>query len=242
MTKPINIIAIIPARGGSEGVQKKNIRTLHGKPLIQYTIDAAKESNMLNHVMVSTDDSDIAEIAVSLGAEVPFMRPAEYALSKSSDADVLKHALYWIDNNCDVLPDLIVYLRPTTPFKTGQLIDDCIRKVMDDIDCSGLRTVTLAEGKGHPYWMFKPENNRLVSFIPNISIENFFQRQLLPTCYALNGMVDILRPEIIRNNNNIFGDHIIYEEVPKEIAVDIDTEIDLLWAEFIFSQKPLNDE
>jgi CMP-N,N'-diacetyllegionaminic acid synthase len=233
-----NILAIIPARGGSKGVKKKNIRLLNGKPLIQYTIDAAKQSRLLSRIIVSTDDAEIAEISQEIGAEIPFLRPAEFASDNSSDASVLKHVLLSMKQNNEELPDLIVYLRPTTPFKTGEMIDDCIKIVIDNPNCSGLRSVTLAEGKNHPYWMFRADDEHLVSFVPGVSIETYFQRQLLPVCYALNGMVDILKPHFIFNNQgSIYGDQIAYKEIPKQDAIDIDTELDLKWAEFLLSQK-----
>jgi CMP-N-acetylneuraminic acid synthetase len=230
-----NIVALIPARCGSKGVKNKNIKLLDGKPLIQYSIEAALNSKKVSRVIVSTDDKEIAEIALECGAEIPFIRPAELAKDNIPDGPVMKHLINWLKENENYQVDVLAYLRPTTPFKTSELIDTCLGKIILSPDASSLRTVNKAEGVYHPYWMFKTEDGKLKSFIDGISIKEYFQRQLLPDCYRLNGVVDILIPKVILNDNDIYGERIIPFEIAEEIAIDIDTELDFKLAMLLLS-------
>lgn len=232
-----NIIALIPARGGSKGVKNKNIRELNGKPLIQYTVEAALNCKSINRVIVSTNDKEIATIAKNLGADVPFLRPEEIATDNTPDRPVMTHLVNWLMENEGFSPSFLVYLRPTTPFKTSKLIDSCIKKIIANKEATSLRTVTKAEGVYHPYWMYKSEEGALKSFIEGISIKDYYQRQLLPDCYRLNGVVDILKPEIFMKNEDIYGNNIFHFETNEEQSLDIDTEFDFQLAEFLFSKS-----
>jgi len=118
-----NVLAVIPARGGSKSIPGKNIISIHGKPLIAHTIAQALGSTQINRVLVSTDDSEIARVSCEYGAEVPFTRPADLAGDLSPDIDTFVHALEWLDQNEDYRPDLIVHLRATGPVRRIELID-----------------------------------------------------------------------------------------------------------------------
>jgi len=233
-----SMIALIPARGGSKGVKGKNIKELAGKPLIAYAIEAALQCTDIDRIIVSTDRAEIADIAREYGAEVPFLRPAHLAEDQSSDRVVMLHLLDFLERSGSALPDFLTYLRPTTPFKSSDLISICYQKLCKNPDASALRTVTASEGVFHPYWMFgKGKDQFLKPFVDGISISKYYRRQMLPDCYRLNGVVDILRPDIIRKSDDIYGSNIAFQEVNEQQALDIDTEMDFLFAEFLMSQN-----
>ena len=136
----MKIIAVIPARSGSKGVTNKNIRELAGRPLIGYSIMVAKMAKLIDRIIVSTDSEKYASLAIEYGAEVPFLRPSEYSGDKSTDYDFVKHLLDWLADNEDVLPDYIVHLRPTTPFRDPDVLDNAIRKFMNNTEATSLRS------------------------------------------------------------------------------------------------------
>lgn len=232
-----NIIALIPARAGSKGVVGKNIRLLNGKPLIAYSIEAAKNCKVVSRVIVSTDSEEIAAIAKKYGAEVPFIRPKEIASDTTPDRQVMEHCINWLKENENYRPDYLAYLRPTTPFKTADLIQNCFKMILKTIEATSLRTITISVGVYHPYWMFKPNNEKLVPFIEGVSIKNYYQRQMLPKCFRLNGVVDILRPDVFMKNKDIYGENMIGFEIDEKQSVDIDTEFDLKFAEFLIKER-----
>jgi len=231
------IIALIPARGGSKGIVKKNIKKLAGKPLITYTIKASLNSKYILRTIVSTDDIKIAEISKKYGAEVPFLRPVELSGDFVSDKDVMIHLIKWLKHNEDYTFDYLVYLRPTTPLKTAKIIDKCIEKFLKNKCFSSLRTVTRSTGVYHPYWMFKAEDNILKPFVKGIDIKKYYNRQLLPVCYRLNGVVDVLKVEEILNSENCFGTNIGYFELNELNSIDIDTQYDFEFCEYIINKK-----
>lgn len=233
----MNSIALIPARGGSKTVVKKNIRLLNGIPLIAYTINIALKNSRIKKVVVSTEDQEIAEIAKAYGAEVPFLRPAKLAQDNTPDKPVIQHTIDWLKINQNIEPDLLLFLRPTSPFKTNEIIDNCLDKIEANNQFTSLRTVNLAEGTDHPYWMFRCENNMLKPFIEHVDISKYYQRQLLPKCYKLNGVIDIVRPEVVLKNENIYGDNIGFVEISLLNTIDIDNEMDFTFAEFLIQEK-----
>ncbi|MEK9195421.1 MAG: acylneuraminate cytidylyltransferase family protein, partial [Patescibacteria group bacterium] len=132
MYKHSIILALIPARGGSKGIPKKNIKLLGGKPLIVWSIEVAKQSRYIDRIIVSTDNEEIAEVARSAGAEVPFLRPAEIAQDLTPDMPVFEHALAWLRENDNFIPEFIVHLRPTGPLRTAKEIDEAIEMLAAD--------------------------------------------------------------------------------------------------------------
>ncbi len=235
------IIALIPARGGSKGVIRKNIREVGGQPLIAYTIKAALEVFPVEDIIVSTDDIDIAEVASSYGVKVPFLRPDEFAQDTSSDQQVIDHLLTWFESK-QVSVDGIVYLRPTTPFKTPEILKSAV-DMLKAGDYACIRSVTPCEGANHPYWMFKQNSTgcTLDAFIDGININNYYQRQLLPDAYRLNGVCDGINVKAYRENNQLWASPIGMLKVDEEHSLDIDTELDLEYFELILSRSRSND-
>jgi len=201
------IIAIIPARGGSKGIPKKNIIDLGGYPLIAYSIIAAKLSKKIDRVIVSTDSEEIANIAKKYGAEVPFLRPKEFATDKSPDIEFVKHALNWLKENENISPELIVHLSPPTPFRDPEIIDRAIQEMLEDKEATSLRSAYLYEQSGYKlakikkgYWEFFGKED----FKEGEEYYNL-PRQELPLTYNLTCYVDILLPKTIKETETLHG-------------------------------------
>lgn len=229
----MRVLGIIPARGGSKRVPGKNIRLLAGKPLIAYTIEASLKSSLINRLMVSTDDIEIKKVAENYGAETPYLRPAELSQDDTPDQPVFVHALEWLKEKEDYQPDIVVCLRPTTPFKTGEIIDRVIRKMIDT-NADIVRTMTRVDGVHHPYWMYRiTENDKVIPFDDNIDISRYYRSQLLPPVYRINGVVDAYRRDVIYSGNilsHVNMKSIIISDVE---SIDIDTEYDFMICESI---------
>jgi CMP-N,N'-diacetyllegionaminic acid synthase len=230
----VEIIAIIPSRGGSKGVPRKNIRQLAGKPLIAWTIETAKACSSLRRVIVSTDDLEIAEIAQRYGAEVPFIRPAELARDDTPDLPVYQHALSCLAEHNDYRPDIVVWLRPTAPLRTVQDIEAAIQLLIETgADC--VRSVCLV--KHHPYWMKRLEGDRLVSLVNGADESKYYRRQLLPPVYRLNGAVDVAWRETVVEKNLLYGGNMRGYVMPAERSIDLDSELDFAVAGLLLQRR-----
>ena len=204
---PERILSLIPARGGSKGVPRKNVMMIAGKPLIAYSILQAQASKRINRVIVSTDDEEIASVARQWGAEVPFLRPSEYAQDLSADIDVFRHALTWLRKHENYVPDLIVHLRPTGPVRRVELIDQAIELLAARPDADALRSVSLAIQTPYKMWRITPDGNLdPLLHLDGISDCQSKPRQQLPLVYWQNGYVDVLRPRAILEKNSMWGD------------------------------------
>jgi CMP-N-acetylneuraminic acid synthetase len=227
------ILAIIPARGGSKGVLKKNIKTLAGKPLVAWTIEAALSVSCLDKVILSTDDREILEAGLKYGAEVPFLRPAAIAKDDTTDMPVYEHVLSWLNENENFCPDIIVWLRPTAPLRKGidieQAVDLLIQKKPDWVR-------SVCEVEHHPYWMYKLDETRMKPFVDGIRIENYMRRQLLPPVYRLNGAVDVTWRATILGGKKMYSGVIEAYIMPGYRSIDIDTNLDFSMAETIIMQ------
>jgi len=207
--KKQEVLALIPARGGSKGIPRKNLLMVAGKPLISYSIQQALASNLVTRTIVSTDDKDIADIACKYGAEVPFMRPSEFASDFSPDIDVFRHALLWLREKEGYECDCVVHLRPTGPVRRVQLIDKAIQLLLDNPHADSVRAVSKAMQT--PYKMWHMENGLLKPLLSVAGMkESYCQpRQLLPQVYWQNGYVDIVRSGIIIDKGEMCGDRIL---------------------------------
>lgn len=211
------VLGLITARGGSKGLPGKNILPAAGKPLIAWTIDAARASRAIDRLVLSTDDDAIADVARAHGCDVPFMRPAALATDTASSMDVVMHAL-------DVLPgfDVVVLLQPTSPLRTAADIDDAC-EAFSTSGAPACVTVSLVEQS--PYWMFQLGEGQTLQPIL-VAPVGVSRRQDLPPIYALNGAVyvaDVLR---LRQSRAFVGPETVASVMPLERAIDIDTAAD----------------
>lgn len=226
----MSTVAIIPARGGSKGVPQKNIRLLKGYPLIAYSIACAKLAKNIDRVIVSTDSEDIANISRRYGAEVPFLRPAEYAADKSPDIEFVLHAINWFQVNEKNVPRYLVHLRPTTPLREPDVVDKAIIAIVSDTDSTSLRS-------GHPApespfkWFLLNEVGHFTSIIQGFSMEAAnLPRQGFPIAYVPDGYVDVLKPEFILHSNVLHGEKMIGFVSP--FCCEVDTIEDFEFLDF----------
>ena len=228
------VVAIIPARGGSKVIPRKNVVLLAGKPLIAYTIETALQAPSLERVIVSTDDEEIAAIARKHGAEVPFLRPKELAADDTPDLPVFRHAIQWLRENEGYDPGIVLNLRPTAPLRSVADIEAVIRKLLET-GCDAVRTVCRVEH--HPYRMVTLENDRAFKLMDDVAPKFSYQRQMLPPVYRWNGAVDAMRSEIILQRDNMYGNDVRVVVMPKERSIDIDDEFDLKIAECLLGRS-----
>ena len=237
MTKK-NILAVIPARGGSKGLPWKNIMLLNGKPLIYYMITAAKACRFIDKLLLSTDDERIAGIGKEYGIDVPFTRPAELAQDDTPIIPVLKHAMDYLDSS-GWKADLVLSLQPTNPLTTADIIGSVIKKHLET-DCDSVVTVTIIK-HGHPYRAKRiVEGDRLVNFVTEVDGDKFICRQERPPAYAYNGAVYSRKRELIEkwNGRDIgLGTDVRCIEVEPELSVNIDDAFDFKIAELLLNNR-----
>jgi CMP-N,N'-diacetyllegionaminic acid synthase len=233
----VTIVAIIPARGGSKGIPKKNIFPLAGKPLIAHSIEDSLNCSKIQRTLVSTDDSEIAEVARSFGAEVPFMRPSKLAQDETPDLPVFLHALEWIHAHEGKLPDLVVHLRPTTPLRPPGLIDKAIKMIVNDPQADCVRSIR--EPPQSPYKMWQVEGKYLKPFIQLGTEESYnLPRQKLPPVYYHDGLLDVIRTSTIMEKKSVTGTRTLPLRINESfLVVDIDQPVDLVTAEVLLKHN-----
>ena len=219
----MEIYSIIPARSNSKGIPSKNIKPLNGFPLLAYSIAASKLTKVISRTIVSTNSPEIAEMAKKYGAEAPFLRPAKYCKDSSNDLDAIGHALKWLEKNESSIPDLIVYLRPTTPLREPAVLAKAISELRHSPGATSLRS-------GHavaepPHKMFQIlKTGFFGGFFPNFPRPEYhgIPRQFFPQTYHPNGYVDIVRSNFIKRNNfkRCFGEKIKLFVTPFVIEID----------------------
>lgn len=226
----MEIIAIIPARGGSKGILRKNIKEIVGKPLISYSIESAIKSEYVDKVIVSTDDSEIAKVSIEYGADV-IKRPEHLAEDNSLTIDTIIHSLdYFEEEYC--VPDIVILLQPTSPLRKTYDIDNSLKLFMEN-ECNSVISVCKIEHS--PYWSLEIEENYLK---PKFGQKYFkMRRQELPKLYMPNGAIFISTPKNLKNYKTFYLDKTLPYLMPIERSVDIDTELDFKLAELILSEK-----
>lgn len=215
------ILALIPARGGSKSVPRKNLLPIAGKPLIAYSIEHALGCGQITRTLVSTDDLEIAEVAQQAGAEVPFLRPAEYATDTATDLMVFYHALEWLRERQAYQPELVVHLRPTGPVREATLISQAIEAMLAHPEADSLRSVSLADQT--PYKMWRIENGMLEPALPLAGYPeaHSMPRQKLPPVYWQNGYIDVIRPRTVLELNSMVG-KVVLPFVVENLPPDLD--------------------
>lgn len=226
------ILAIIPARGGSKGLPKKNIKNLCGKPLIGWTIEEALSSGFCDRLVISTDDLEIVEISKQFGADVPFIRPSELATDEAKGMDVLLHSVSWVEEHGQKF-DLILLLQPTSPLRT---VDD-IGKSLDllferEADC----IISVCESEHSPLWVNTISSNLSMKDFLRPEVQNR-NRQDLGKYYRINGAIYLAQSDFLTRNKSFFGPKTYAYIMPIERSIDIDNEYDLQIASFLLSKK-----
>jgi len=232
------ILGVIPARGGSKGIPRKNIKVLKGKPLIAYTIEVAKQSSLISHLIVSTDDKETAEIARAYGAEVPFLRPKELARDKTPGLPVIQHAIRFMEGKLGTEFDYVVILQPTSPLRTVEDIDKTIQLLIDTGADSAVSLVE-TEASSHPMKMKKLDGSRVLPY--SIAEPEGIRRQDLPTVYKRSGAVYAQTRKLVIDKGMLYGDHIVGHVVPQERSIDIDDEFDWIRAEYMLEKLRASD-
>jgi len=232
----IEVLALIPARGGSKSVPRKNVLPLVGKPLIAYSIVDALAAELVTRVIVTTDDDEIAQVALDWGAEVPFRRPAEISNDAATDIEYQSHALRWLAENEAYRPALMVILRPPHPLRRPATIDRAIRLMLEHPEADSLRSVKLAEQT--PYKMWRLGGDGFLETVADLEGEAEpynMPRQALPAVFWQDGYIDIARPEVVLTKNSTTGRKIL-PLVIEEDAIDIDYPDQLRRAEELLSR------
>jgi len=222
------VLAIIPARGGSKGIKRKNIKVLLDKPLLIWTVDVAIQSQYIDKLILSSDDIEIINIAKEYGVEVPFRRPSELAKDNTPGIDVILHAI----DQCDGY-DIVVVLQPTSPLRIVEDIDGAINKM---IEAESSSCVTLCKSEKSPYWMYSINNNNILSPFLNDSVL-YQNRQDLPEIYSLNGAVYVARIEWMKKHRSFIGNNTYGYIMPHIRSVDIDEELDFVLSESLLSSN-----
>ncbi len=225
-------LVVITARGGSKGVPGKNIKPLNGKPLIQYTIEAARGNFADEFICVSTDDLAIKETVESLGLHVPFIRPAHLASDTAGTYEVLLHALEFYESK-NYYPDTLILLQPTSPFRTATHLKDALQRYQPTMDM----LVSVKETKANPYYILREENE--LGWLVKSKESNFIRRQDCPPVYEINGAIYIINVESLKQQRLDQFSKIKKFEMDEFSSHDIDTQFDWLLAETLvnFSQK-----
>lgn len=235
MVKRPEVLAVIPARGGSKGIPRKNIRDFAGHPLIAYSIQAAVAAQTVTRVIVSTDDEEIAQVARSYGAEVPFLRPADIAQDATLDFPVFEHVLLWLAEHENFHPEVVVQLRPTSPVRPVNMVDDAVNLLLSHPEADSVRGVVPAGQNPHKMWRISAETGCMN---PLLTVEGIAEpynspRQKLPSVYWQTGHIDAIRSSAILEKHSMSGDVILPLQIDPEFTVDIDNPRDWQRSEWL---------
>lgn len=237
---PQDVVAIIPARGGSKGVPRKNLRRIGGVPLISYAIENGLRAETVGRVIVSSDDDEIREAAIDAGAEAPFVRPASLATDNAVDLPVILHAVDWLEHDSGRRPKVVVQLRPTTPLRPEGLVDEAVRRLIADPEADCVRGVSAPETTPYKMWR-RSADGSLSPLLAGEFVEPYnMPRQELPEVWRQTGHVDAIRVRTIDEQRSLTGRRVLPIEIPERFGIDIDSESDLEHAAFAITR--LGDE
>ena len=233
MSKP-KILGVIPARGGSKSVPHKNLAPLNGKPMMVYTIEAAQNSQLMTHFVVSSEDEKIIQVARQYGAPAPFIRPAEFATDEAPSLPVVQHAVREMESRLDIVFDYVVMLQATSPLRTGADIDTALEKLIRTGADSVVSVVRIAHH--HPARMRFIEDDLLVQ-LPMGEQKELQRRQDLPPVYIRNGAIFATRREVVMEKNSFLGKVSRPYLMPESRSSNVDTKFDFLVVE-VMMQHP----
>ncbi|MBL52227.1 MAG: acylneuraminate cytidylyltransferase [Candidatus Marinimicrobia bacterium] len=234
----LKILAIIGARSGSKGVVDKNIKSFLGQPLIARIIETAHKSRYINKVIVSTDSKKYANIAKDCGADVPFLRPKKLSLDYSPEIEYVSHAIKWLDKEINYQPDFIVRLLPTIPLQQANDIDSCIEKLFNDSKADS--AVVISEARQHPMKSLKiikdsDGKEKLVTYFSNSGRKvTPISRQSYDKAYFRSNVIVFKRNTLLKTKS-LTGDIVRFHEIEQERSIDIDSELDFIIAEYLYT-------
>lgn len=236
------VLGIIPARGGSKSIPRKNIRSFAGYPLIAYSIAAGLAAGSITRLLVSTDDEEIASVAQRYGAEVPFLRPAQYSQDQTPDLPVFKHALQWLQDNQGYQPEVVVQLRPTSPLRRVSHIDQAVSGLLSQPQADSIRTVCIPFQNPFKMWQIKPDGF-MQPLLSTSAVEPYnLPRQSLPEIYWQTGYVDAAWRRTFMQKNSMTGDHILPLVIRSSDWIDIDSPGDWRRAELLLESGEISFE
>ncbi len=225
------VLALIPARGGSKSIPRKNIHPFGEHPLIAYSIAAGLAAETVSRVVVSTDDEEIAKVSRRYGAETPFLRPDEHAQDDTPDLPVFQHALEWLAENEGYQPDIVVQLRPTSPFRRVWHIDQAVQRLIEQPEADAVRTVCIPFQNPFKMWTLAPDGLMQPLIQTEFDEPYNMPRQTLPEVYWQTGYVDATWANTILEKNSMTGERILPLVIDPGDWVDIDSPDDWRWAE-----------
>jgi len=230
----LEVLAIIPARGGSKGIPRKNIKLFAGYPLIAYSIQAALNSKYVTRTIVSTDDDEIASVAKEYGAEVPFLRPEEFAQDQTLDFPVFENLLKTLKESEGYYPDLVIQLRPTSPIRPINLVDDAIEEIFNDPEIDSVRGVVPSGQNPYKMWKIDNKSGLIQGLLKLEGIEEPYNsaRQSLPDTYWQTGHIDVIRTNVILEQKSMSGRKIKPIHIHPDFTVDLDKPADWQKAEW----------
>jgi N-acylneuraminate cytidylyltransferase len=236
------VLALIPARGGSKSIPRKNIRLFAGAPLIAFSVAAGLAAETVTRVLLSTDDEQIANIARHYGAEAPFLRPESISQDNTPDLPVFQHALSWLETNEDYHPDIVVQLRPTSPLRRVWHIDQAVYRLLERPEADAVRTVCIPFQ--NPFKMWQIGSDGLLKPLIQTSFDEPFNmpRQLLPEVYWQTGYVDATWTDTILTKNSMTGEAILPLVIPPSDWIDIDSPDDWRRAERLLESGEISFE
>lgn len=216
----MRVLGVITARGGSKGIPRKNLRELAGKPLLQYTAEAALASRLMNEVLLSTEDEELAQLGRRCGLQVPFVRPTQLAGDNIPSLPVVQHAVGWMEDQGYVY-DAICLLQPTTPMRRANLIDECI-ELLQRQRADSVVTVLPVPEKYNPHWVFFSPSDGFLRLSTG-ALNPIARRQDLPAAFHRDGSVYVTRRDVLMLQNSLFGTRVCGYELRPEESVNIDT-------------------
>jgi len=233
-TGSFRVLGLIPARGGSRGISRKNIRILCGKPLLQYTAEVALRAKELSRVVLSTEDAEIAQVGRRCGLEVPFLRPADLARDDTPMLEVVRHALSLLEESGDRF-DAVCLLQPTHPLRRAEDIDRCVERLFE-IGADAVVTTMRVPTEYHPDWVYFENNEGFLS-LPSGDTEPIPRRQDLSAAFHREGSVYVTRRDVVLEGNSLYGARLVGYLLDGKPCVDIDTEEDWERAEALISAR-----
>jgi CMP-N,N'-diacetyllegionaminic acid synthase len=220
MSHQLTVLGIIPARGGSKGVPRKNIQPLSGKPLLAYTTEAALGSRRLTKTILTTDDVEIADLGKSCGVEVPFLRPAELAGDETPMLPVVQHAVRWLEDRGEYF-DAVCLLQPTNPFRRSEDIDGCI-ELLEQSGADAVVTMLPVPAEHNPHWVYF--QNADGSFrLSTGEASPISRRQDLPAAFHREGSVYVTRRDVVIEKQSLYGERLVGYMVKPAESANIDT-------------------